>query len=267
MIPLTEAPLVSIITPSFQAQHYIEKTIETVQRQTYQNWEMLIADDGSTDNTRSLIICAAERDERIHPIFLSENGGAYRARNAALHQAKGRYVAYLDADDLWAPDKLEKQVRFMMEKGYAFSCVSYQVISDEGKPLNKIVRMKPCLDYQGFLLNNLIQTVGVMTDRELIPARLLEMPSLRRRQDAATWMQILKGGFPCYGMEEPLAFYRRAKASLSSNKWGSVTGTWKLYRSVEGLPFYYACRCFIRYSVLAVWKRIYLPDWIYRSRR
>ncbi len=155
----------------------------------------------------------------------------------------------------------------MMEKGYAFSCVSYQVISDEGKPLNKIVRMKPCLDYQGFLLNNLIQTVGVMTDRELIPARLLEMPSLRRRQDAATWMQILKGGFPCYGMEEPLAFYRRAKASLSSNKWGSVTGTWKLYRSVEGLPFYYACRCFIRYSVLAVWKRIYLPDWIYRSRR
>ena len=156
---MTVAPLVSVITPSFQAQHYIEKTIETVQRQTYQNWEMLIADDGSTDNTRSLIICAAERDERIHPIFLSENGGAYRARNAALHPAKGRYVAYLDADDLWAPDKLEKQVRFMMEKGYAFSCVSYQVISDEGKPLNKIVRMKPCLDYQGFLLNNLIQNI------------------------------------------------------------------------------------------------------------
>lgn len=264
---MTAAPLVSVITPSFQAQHYIEKTIETVQRQTYQNWEMLIADDGSTDNTRSLITRAAERDGRIHPIFLLENGGAYRARNAALHQAKGRYVAYLDADDLWAPDKLEKQVRFMMEKGCAFSCVSYQVISDEGKPLNKIVHMKPCLDYQGFLLNNLIQTVGVMADRELIPAGLLEMPSLRRRQDAATWMQILKGGFPCYGMEEPLAFYRRAKYSLSSNKWESVTGTWRLYRWVEGLPFYYACRCFVRYSVLAVWKRIYLPDWIYRSRR
>lgn len=222
---------------------------------------MLIVDDGSTDNTRMLVSGAAQRDNRIHPIFLSENSGAAKARNIAFHQAAGKYIAYLDADDLWAPDKLEKQIRFMQEKGCAFSCVSYQVISDEGRLLNKIVHMKPFLDYKGFLLHNLIQTVGVMADREIIPAELLEMPNLRRRQDAATWMQILKGGFLCYGIEEPLAFYRRAKYSLSSNKWESVVGTWRLYRSIECLPFFFSLLCFWRYSVLAVWKRFYLPQW------
>jgi len=227
---------------------------------------MLIADDGSTDNTCRIVMNAVEQDKRIHLIILEKNGGAARARNAALHQASGKYIAYLDADDLWAPDKLEKQVRFMQEKGCAFSCVSYQVITNEGKPLNKIVHMKPCLDYKGFLLHNLIQTVGVMADREIIPMRFMEMPDMRRRQDAATWMQILKGGYLCYGIKEPLAFYRRSKNSLSSNKWGSVSGTWKLYYSVENLPFTFACVCFVRYAALAIWKRLYLPEWLVRRK-
>jgi len=256
---LLSTPLVSVITPTYQSQRYIGETIKTVQHQTYSNWEMLIADDGSTDKTRLIITQAAKQDNRIHLIALSENGGAARARNAALSQASGKYVAYLDADDLWASDKLEKQIHFMQERDCAFSCTSYQIISDAGKRLNKIVYMMPYLDYKGYLLHNLIQTVGVMVDREMVPVKLLEMPNMRRRQDAATWMQILKGGFPCYGIMEPLAFYRRSKDSLSSNKWGSVFGTWNLYYSVEQLPFPFACRCFIRYAALAVWKRIYFP--------
>lgn len=193
-------PLVSVITPTYQSQRYIGETIKTVQRQTYPNWEMLIADDGSTDNTRLIIGQAAKQDGRIHLISLAQNGGAAKARNAALSQASGKYIAYLDADDLWASDKLEKQIRFMQERNCAFSCTSYQIISNRGKLLNKIIYMMPYLDYKGYLLHNLIQTVGVMVDREMVSGTLLEMPNMRRRQDAATWMQILKGGFPCYGI-------------------------------------------------------------------
>lgn len=256
---MASTPLVSVITPTYQSQHYIGETIKTVQNQTYPNWEMLIADDGSTDNTRLIVSQAAKQDNRIRLIPLLQNGGAAKARNAALSQASGKYIAYLDADDLWASDKLEKQVHYMQERNCAFSCTSYQIISDGGKRLNKVISMMPCLDYKGYLLNNLIQTVGVMVDRGIVPGKLLEMPNMRRRQDAATWMQILKAGFPCYGIMEPLAFYRRSKGSLSSNKWGSVSGTWKLYYSVEQLPFSFACRCFLRYAVLAIWKRLYFP--------
>lgn len=251
-------PLISIITPTYQSERYLMAAIHSVQRQTYQHWELLLADDYSTDGTRRMILEAAKADTRIRPIFLPENGGAAKARNAALSRAKGRYVAYLDADDLWKPEKLERQLHFMEKSQCGFSCVSYQVISDGGKLLGKTVVMKPRLNYEGYLKNNLIQTVGVMVDCSLVPARLLLMPDLRRRQDAATWMQILREGHDCYGMTEPLAYYRRAKGSLSSNKLRSVTGTWFLYRKVAGLQLSRACLCFLRYALLAIWKRIYL---------
>ena len=254
------APFISILIPTYQSQNYILQTIRSVQNQTCINWEMLIADDCSTDETRRIVSREAEKDSRIHLICLPKNAGAAQARNAALHQASGKYISYLDADDLWSPDKLEKQAAFMEEKGCAFSCVSYRVISNEGRLLNKVVHMKPVLDYKGYLYNNLIQTVGVMVNREMLPEPLLEMPDMRRRQDAATWMQILKAGFLCYGIQEPLAFYRRSKGSLSSNKIQSVVGTWRLYRSVERLPLWEAGICFARYAVLAVWKRVYFPD-------
>ncbi len=260
-------PLVSILTPTYQSQRHIGGTIRSVQRQTYSNWELIIADDCSTDETRRIVNRAAEEDSRIRLVSLPENRGAARARNAALREASGKYIAYLDADDLWMPDKLEQQVGFMEKRDCAFSCVSYRVISDGGRLLNKTVHMKPCLDYKGFLLHNLIQTVGVMANREAIPAALLEMPDMRRRQDAATWMQILKGGFSCYGIWEPLAYYRRAKGSLSSSKWDSVKGTWRLYRKVERLSLHLSVWCFMRYAMLAVWKRLYWPALPGRSDR
>ena len=179
-------------------------------------------------------------------------------KNLSTMKATGRFIAYLDADDIWLPEKLEKQVAFMEQNKIGFSCASYEVIDDDNNRLNKEVHMLPKVDYVGFLTNNLLQTVGIMVDTTIVDKNNLIMPDIRRRQDAATWLQILKAGHECYGMDEVLAQYRRANNSLSSNKFKAVKGIWFLYRDIEHLSLPFSCYCFVRYAFLAVWKRIYL---------
>lgn len=254
----TTMDMVSIITPSWNSEKYIEATIRSVQAQTYQNWEMIIVDDCSTDGTVEIVEGICKEDSRIKLLQQDVNGGAGKARTRAMQNAEGRYIAYLDADDIWKPDKLEKQVKFMQEKQCAFSCTSYEVINDAGEPLNKLVHMLPKVDYVGFLTNNLLQTVGIMVDISAVDRKCLVMPDIRRRQDAATWLQILKAGHECYGLDEILAEYRRAENSLSSNKLKAIKGVWALYRDIEHLSLPFSCYCFVRYAFLAVWKRIYI---------
>lgn len=249
---------VSVITPSWNSEKYIKRTIESVQKQTYSNWEMIIVDDCSSDKTVEIVEGIAKKDKRIRVLRQSTNSGAGAARTRAMQNATGRFIAYLDADDIWKPDKLEKQVRFMCEKNCAFSCTSYEVIDNVGKPLHKYVHMLPKVDYIGFLTNNLLQTVGIMVDTEKVDKKYLVMPDIRRRQDAATWLQVLKAGFDCYGLDIVLAEYRRAEGSLSSNKVKAVKGVWNLYREIEHLSLPFSCYCFIRYALLAVWKRVYV---------
>lgn len=249
--------LVSVITPTYNSAKYIKQTIKSVQAQTYENWEMVIVDDCSTDNTCDIIREFIKADSRIRLIVQTENVGAAQTRNRAVNNSHGQFIAYLDADDIWYPEKLEKQVAFMKEKDAAFSCTSYEVITDSGESLNKYVYMLPKVDYVGFLTHNLLQTVGIMVDADKVGKEPLQMPDMRRRQDAATWMQILKAGHDCYGMEDVLAQYRRAKDSLSYNKFKAVKGTWSLYRDVEKLSLPFSCYCFARYASLAVWKRLY----------
>ena len=248
---------VSIITPAWNSEKYIGETIRSVQNQTYKNWELIVVDDCSIDNTVNCVKEIAKIDSRVNIIKLKVNGGAANARNVALKNSSGRYIAYLDADDIWKPQKLEKQVTFMKQKKCAFSCTSYEVIDDEGKSLNKQVHMLPVIDYRGFLLNNLLQTLGIMVDTSVIDKKYLWMPNIRRRQDAATWLQILKAGYKCYGIDDVLAEYRRTKGSLSSNKIKAIKGVWSIYRDIEKLPLLFSCYCFVRYAILAIWKRVY----------
>lgn len=250
-------PIVSVLTPVWNGEKYISSTIASVQEQTLTDWEMILVDDCSTDRTCEIIEAIAADDPRIRLLRQESNQGAGPARNRALEAARGRYIAYLDADDLWYPEKLEKQIAFMQEKNAAFSCCSYEVIDDSGNSLNKYVHQLPKVDYKGFLTNNLLQTVGMMADLSQIDRALFHMPDLRRRQDAATWLQVLKAGYPCYGMEEVLAKYRRAKGSLSGNKLKAAKGIWYLYRKVEHLSLPFSCYCFVKYAFLAVKKRIY----------
>lgn len=249
---------VTIVTPTWNCAAYIEKTIESVQAQTYKNWEMVIVDDCSTDQTVEIIKKKAKLDSRIKILQQDNNEGAAKARTRSMLEGSGRYVAYIDADDIWKPDKLEKQIAFMKNKNIGFSCTSYEVIDDKGKPLNKYIHMLPKVNYIGFLTNNLLQTVGIMVDTKKIEKKYLVMPNIRRRQDAATWLQILKAGYDCYGLDVILAEYRRTKNSLSSNKIEAIKGVWKLYRDIEQLSLPFSVYCFIRYSILAVWKRFYI---------
>ena len=248
---------VTVVIPTWNSEKYIRKTIESVQAQTYKNWEMVVVDDCSTDSSVSIIKAMAKKDSRIKLFEQTQNQGAAIARNIAVDKGTGRYVAYLDSDDIWKPEKLEKQISFMHKQNCGFSCTSYEVIDASGKKLNKIVHMLEKVDYKKFLMNNLLQTVGIMIDVSKIDKKYLKMPNIRRRQDAATWLQILKAGYLCYGMYDVLAEYRRTPKSLSSNKIKSVIGTWKLYRNIEKLPLLFSCYCFIRYAILAIWKRIY----------
>lgn len=251
-------PKVSVITPAWNSEKYILQTIESVQRQTYTNWEMIIVDDCSTDRTCEIVEAVSQTDPRVRLLKQETNGGAGKARTRAMRNAEGRFIAYLDADDIWHQEKLERQVAFMLNNNYGFSCASYEVIDDDGNLLNKQVHMLPKVDYVGFLTNNLLQTVGIMVDTSIVDRECLVMPDIRRRQDAATWLQILKAGHDCYGLDEILAQYRRAENSLSSNKLKAVKGVWKLYREIEKLSLPFSCYCFVRYAFLAVWKRVYV---------
>ncbi len=250
--------LVSIITPVYNCEKLIKETIKSVQEQTYKNWEMILVDDCSTDKSEEIINEFAQKDDRIKYFKLEENSGAAIARNCALEKSNGRFIAYLDADDLWRENKLEVQIKFMLDNKCAFSCTDYEKIDEEGDSLNKIVKIPQKVNYNLFLRNTIIQTVGVMVDTKITGKELLVMPNIRRRQDAATWCQLLKAGYNCYEVPENLSYYRVVTNSLSSNKFKAVKGTWYLYRNIEKLSLPKACFCFIGYAFNAVKKRIYI---------
>lgn len=194
----------------------------------------------------------SKKDGWIKHRLLSKNSGVAVARNSSSDMASGRYITYLDSDDVWDPTKVELQVMFMVENSSAFSCASCRVIDGSGMDLDKTVKMLERTDYRGFLLNNLLQTVGIMVDTEKTGRSCLVMPNLRRRQDAATWLQVLENDHICYRMSDVLCSYRRVSGSLSSEKCKAAKGVWFLYRKVERLPFLFSCKCFVRYAVLVV---------------
>lgn len=250
--------LVSIITPVYACEQYLAETIESVCGQTYPHWELLLADDCSPDGSAKIIDGYQRLDSRIRYIRLPKNGGAAAARNAALERAGGRYIAYLDADDLWMPNKLERQLAFLKETGAVFSCCDYEKIDSDGTSLQKTVRMPKEMTYEQYLRNTIIQTVGVIVDTEGVDRSLLVMPNVRRGQDAGTWMQILKTGIRFRGQNEVLAKYRRVPQSLSSNKLQAMKRTWYLYRNVEKLPLLKSIRCMMGWAWHASLKRIYV---------
>lgn len=250
--------LVSIITPIYNCEKFVKDTIESVLNQTYNNWELLMVDDCSPDNSAQVIKKYAKENPKIKYIKLEKNSGAAVARNMALHESKGRFIAYLDADDLWKKEKLEKQVKFMLDNNYAFTCTDYEKIDENGNSLNKVIKIPKKVNYNLFLRNTIIQTVGVMVDTKLTGKMLLEMPNIRRRQDAATWCQLLKNGFACYECPENLSYYRTVSNSLSSNKFKAIKMNWHWYRKIEKLPLWKACYCFVGYAINGVRKRIYM---------
>lgn len=225
--------LVSIITPLYNAEKYVEETIRSVQQQTYKNWEMIIVNDCSTDKGCFIVEQHARQDKRIKLINLAKNSGAAIARNTAIQEASGSYIAFLDADDLWHQEKLEQQIQFMMNNRCSFSFTSYVPMTEEGVLLERIIECPSSLTYQQQLRYNHVGCLTVIYDVEKLGK--IYMPLIRKRQDYALWLLILKRGITGYGFQKCLAYYRVRQDSLSANKMAMLKWNWLLYRDIEKL--------------------------------
>ena len=224
--------LVSIIMPSYNCGQYVEETIRSVQAQTYQNWEIIFMDDCSPDNTISIINVLREKDNRIRFFQNKANSGAAVSRNNALREAKGRWIAFLDSDDIWEPTKLEKQIKFMEENGYAFSYTGYQEIDSDSKPTGVFISGPKHVTKQG--MNNFCWPgcLTVMYDASKIG--LIQIEDIKKNNDYAMWLKVCKKA-DCYLLPEVLAKYRRGRAgSVSTHGITTMIGWhYKLWREAE----------------------------------
>ena len=249
--------LISIIVPVYNVEKYIRETMDCVRAQTYTDWELLLVDDCGSDNTVEVIRAYLKEtgDERIRLISQDSNQGAARTRNRGLAEARGRYIAYLDADDLWVPEKLEKELAFLQAKDAAFVFTGYEFADREGRGTGKIVRVPETLNYKQALSNTTIFTSTVMFDTEKLPKDKLQMPVIKS-EDTALWFQVLRGGCLAYGLDENLVKYRRVGKSLSSNKLEALRRIWNLYRKAEHLGVVRSAWHFCFWAVRAVKRRV-----------
>lgn len=249
--------LVSIIVPVYNAEKYIRETIACVAAQTYGNWELLLVEDCSGDGSLAEIgRCMEERkDSRIRLIRQASNAGAARARNRGLKEARGRYIAYLDADDLWMPEKLEKELAFMLEKGAAFAFTGYEFADGQGRGTGKVVHVPETLCYRQALSNTTIFTTTVIFDTAKIDREQLQMPVIKS-EDTALWFRVLRNGYTAYGLDENLVLYRRSGNTLSANKLEAIRRIWHLYRYSEGLSLPRSAWNFVFWAIRAVRRRL-----------
>ena len=286
--------LVSIIVPIYRAEAYIADTIVMVVRQTYTEWELLLIDDCSPDGSAQVVrdtlreykwshrysrkqddketepeeVHSVENEgirtveeytddkgRRILLISKEHNEGAAAARNTGLDVAGGRYIAFLDADDVWFPEKLEKELLFMKDRQAGFVFTAYEFGDEQANPTGKVVHVPAQLRYEQALSRTVIFTTTVLLDRESIPDKLICMPGIES-EDTATWWQILRAGNTAYGLDEVLAIYRRPARSLSSNKLTAIRRIWNLYRRQEKLSVIMSVRCFIPWAYRACMRRL-----------
>ncbi|MBC6316182.1 glycosyltransferase family 2 protein [Listeria grandensis] len=242
--------LVSVIIPTYNSEATVLTSIHSVLNQTYQHLEIILVDDCSNDGTVALV--KNLKNTRIRVYELSKNSGAATARNKGLEEVRGRFIAFLDSDDVWHPKKLALQMAFMKNKQIGFSFTSYERIVDHKN--KNIVQVPSCMAYHDLLKNTIINCSTVIIDRKIVSE--VRMPDLRTRQDTATWLSILKRGNHAYGLNIVLAEYNIRKDSLSAEKGKMAVQTWKMYRTQEKLSYWYAAFCFSFYAYNAIRKRV-----------
>ncbi|MDT0544031.1 MULTISPECIES: glycosyltransferase family 2 protein [Streptomyces] len=234
-------PLVSVVMPVYNSAVTLGTSIRSVLTQTHSDLELLVTDDASSDGSMDLLREFARQDERVLPESSSERGGAGRARNLAIARAKGDYIAFLDSDDMWLPEKIERQIDFAAAGDAPLTFTSYYKVdadydgeSIDFIPNGRVVRAREHVDYRAMLVRDYIGALTAMYDRSVLGTRL--MPEMPKRQDYGLWLSIMRDGVGARGLTEPLAVYRAHRAgSLSSNKLSLVQYNWSLYREHEHL--------------------------------
>lgn len=247
---------VSVIIPAYCCENTIRQTIDSVLAQTYPDWEMIVANDHSTDGTRQIVEQYASVDPRIHLLDLPQNVGSAMARNAAISQARGRYLAFLDSDDLWKPEKLQKQIAFMEQTRCCLSFTAYEVFKDSHRR-RRVFRAPAHLTYRQYLGNTAIGCLTVMVDRASIPDFHMIRGEL---EDSATWMHYLRQGITAYGLNEPLACYRVHPGSKSANKIQNARRYYRCLKTQEDLRLPSRLYYQLSYACHAAYKRLFSPS-------
>lgn len=221
--------LVSIIMPSYNTAEYIGESIQSVIEQTYTNWELIIVDDCSTDYTDEVV--KAVKDDRIRYLKNEHNSGAAVSRNKALREARGRWIAFLDSDDLWHPEKLEKQIRFMKENGCSFSYTNYSEIDEQSQPLGRTVTGPKRITKTGMYNYCWPGCLTVMYDASVVG--LIQIEDIKKNNDYAMWLKVCRKA-DCWLLEENLAQYRKRSGSISSHSYGTlIKWHYLLFRQAE----------------------------------
>ena len=223
---------VSVIIPAYNAEKYISETLDSLLAQDYTNWEALIVEDCSSDNTLNLINHYASNDSRIKVFQNSSNVGAALTRNKGIEEASGRYLAFLDSDDLWSSDKLTKQLAFMKDNNYPFTCTAYGKIDETSKKYNHIVKVKKRIQYKQ-VFTNVPGNLTVIYDTNYIEKTFI--PDIRKRNDLLMWARVIKKAKYLYGLNEVLAYHRVRSGSISSNKRNLIKYNWQVYYKHENL--------------------------------
>ena len=239
--------LISIITPNYNASKFVAETIKSVLNQTYENWELIIVDDCSTDDSVAIIENFSKSDVRIKLINLTVNSGPAIARNKAIELSKGAYIAFLDSDDRWQPNKLEIQLRFMQKRNIALSFTSYYAVNEQ-RENKKLLIAKEEVTYKNLLTNNYIGCLTAMYSIQHLGR--VYFPLVSKRQDWALWLKITRNNVIAHGIQQPLAWYTRRDASVSSNKFKLLKYNWRIYREFENLnrmkSMYYFVQLFFK---------------------
>lgn len=236
---MNQSSLVSIITPNYNCERFIAQTIDSVLSQTYQNWEMIIVDDCSTDNSYNIAVEYAKNDKRIIVLRNESNSGAAISRNKALDNAKGEYIAFLDSDDLWEQNKLEKQLKFMEENNCDFSFSRYSLIDEENNSLGKTANIVKKLSYFKLLHHDYIGCLTAMYRFDI--AKDIRSYNIKNNNDYGLFLQVVKKAKNAMGINEVLAFYRIRRAGISRKKFKKVKPYFELMRKYLHIPYIFAC--------------------------
>lgn len=238
--------LVSIIMPLYNSGKFIEQSIKSVLTQTYKDWELIIIDDCSSDNSNDIVKKYIKKDNRIKFIKLDKNSGASIARNEGIKIAKGRYITFLDSDDLWLPHKLEIQINFMIDNDLAFTYSSYKLINENGENIGEFIT-KPEITYNSMLKTCNVGCLTAMYDAGKLGK--IYMPNIKKREDYATWIKILQDIKFAKGISQTLAIYRVYNKSVSANKLEMSKYQWNFYRQELKLNLISSMYYFINYAI------------------
>ncbi|EGQ8339622.1 glycosyltransferase [Vibrio parahaemolyticus] len=249
-------PRVSIITPAYNSSKYIYKTYESIKKQSFEDWEWIVVDDCSTDETTDIINGIIKDDDRVNLVINSTNSGAAASRNRGIDVAKGTYIAFIDSDDVWLPEKLDRQYKYMLNNQVEFSFTAYNVVNEDGsKVLCTVDTTAPDeITYKDHLKKR--ATLGcstVMVSKEFVGTK--RMPDIRSGQDYAFWLSLLKSDTNAFCLKEILTSYRITPGSISRNKIKKARRQWQIYRELEKLSLVYSIECFLNYAFRAIFRR------------